>query len=67
MSPDLKRRHIAFAGNWSEDEARFDLAARDYEVRRSKGELLHLRKAREKAFQTQRVSTDYARRTQRVS
>jgi len=53
------------AGNWGEDEARFDLAARDYEVRRTKGELLHLRKAREKAFQTQPVRTVAWRRVDR--
>jgi len=47
-------------GNWSEDEARFALASRDYEAKRSRGELLHLRKAAEKAFQVQRVPVAYA-------
>lgn len=42
-------------GNWAEDESARDLAAKDYEARRSRGELLHLRKAREKAFLTQPV------------
>jgi hypothetical protein len=43
-------------GNWNEDIARNILAAKDYEARRVKGELLHLKKAREKTFQTQTVS-----------
>lgn len=47
-------------GNWNEDESRFGLAAADYEARRSRGELLHLRKAREKAFQTQPVPHTYS-------
>jgi len=47
-------------GNWSEDEARFDLAAKDYEARRSKGELLHLRKARETAFLSQAAPLSFS-------
>ena len=40
-------------GNWNEDIARLEIAARDFESRRAKGELLHLRKAREAAFLSQ--------------
>lgn len=47
-------------GNWDEDVSRSEVAARDYEARRAKGELLHLRKARERAFLTQRVPHSYS-------
>jgi hypothetical protein len=40
-------------GNWDEDIARLEIASRDFESRRAKGELLHLRKAREAAFLSQ--------------
>jgi hypothetical protein len=46
-------RHLSRAGNWDEDIARVEIASRDFEARRSKGELLHLRKAREAAFLSQ--------------
>ena len=39
-------------GNWDEDKTRLDSAAQDYEFRRERGELLPLRKARERSFQT---------------
>lgn len=43
------------AGNWNEDIARQEVAAKDYEVRRSKGDLLYLKKRRELGFLSQRV------------
>lgn len=46
--------------NWSEDQSARDLAAKDYEAKRARGDLTHLRKAREKAFQTQPVSIEHS-------
>ena len=42
-------------GNWNEDIARQEVAAKDYEVRRAGGELLYLRKRRELNFLSQAV------------
>lgn len=42
-------------GNWSEDEARFDVASQDYQQKKSKGDLLHLKKQRQKLLESQAV------------
>jgi hypothetical protein len=47
-------------GNWDEDITRIEVASRDFELRRSKGELLHLRKAREAAFLAQAAPHTYS-------
>ena len=47
-------------GNWDEDISRVEIASRDFESRRSKGELLHLRKARETAFLAQSAPQSYS-------
>lgn len=41
------------AGNWNEDLARQEVAAKDYEARRSQGDLLYLRKRKERNFLSQ--------------
>jgi hypothetical protein len=46
---------LAHKGNWSEDEARFDVAAQDYALKKSKGDLLHLKKQRQKLLECQPV------------
>ena len=47
-------------GNWNEDIARTEVAAQDYEARRARGDLVHITKAREKAFLTQAVPHSYS-------
>lgn len=46
-------------GNWNEDIARQEVASKDYEVRRSKGELLYLKKRRELGFLSQKVPLSF--------
>jgi hypothetical protein len=48
------------AGNWSEDEARFDVAAQDYQQKKAKGDLLHLKKQRQKLLESQAVPHTYS-------
>jgi len=47
-------------GNWNEDIARTEVAAQDYEVRRAKGDLVHITKAREKSFLSQSVPLSFS-------
>jgi hypothetical protein len=48
------------AGNWNEDIARQEVAAKDYETRRGSGDLLYLRKRKEINFVTQAVPHSYS-------
>jgi len=47
-------------GNWNEDIARQEVAAKDYEARRSGGELLYLKKRQQVNFQAQAVPHSYS-------
>jgi len=47
-------------GNWNEDIARQEVAAKDYEARRSNGDLLYLKKRNAANFQTIKVPHSYA-------
>lgn len=47
-------------GNYVEDEARMDLAAKDFEARRARGDLIHLQKQKQREFQVQPVPMTFA-------
>lgn len=49
-----------FLGNWNEDIARQEVAAKDYEARRSTGDLLYLKKRKEINFQTVTVPHSFS-------
>lgn len=47
----------ALLGNYSEDHTQAELAAKDYELKRSRGQLLSLRQQRQGSIMMQTVST----------